>query len=147
MAKKKQKTYTTTESDLIEGKPMSREAFKNLDQLTCIAWVKHNHPEIKDEFRSILQDEQEIAVVLPSARKTIKVVKDGKPVMRISKKRDGTTVEVQKTETVPYKKGEKVKLNPFQVKTWLCSKYGMLPVSKAANGPIGESFDDYWDKL
>lgn len=147
MAKKKEKTYTTTTADMIEGQPMSREAFKNLEVRTCMAWAKHNHPEIKEEIRAYKTEPQEIAKILPGAKKTVKVMKDGKPVMETYKKRDGTTAERQKTDRVPYEKGEMAKLNPFQFKTWLCQKYGMLPETKATTGTIDKDFDVIWDSL
>ena len=147
MAKKKEKTYTTTTADMIEGQPMSREAFKNLDVVTCMTWVKYNHPEIRKQFHSIISEPQEVAKVLPGSKKTVKVMQDGKPVMETYKKRNGTTAERQKTEVVPYEKGEKRDLNPFQQKTWLCQKYGMLPEAKTAKGTIKDNFDEIWDSL
>ena len=130
MAKKK--TYFTSVSEMIEGQPMTREAYKNLTLEVADEWVKNNHPEIKAEWINICQKEQEIVKLFPDKKKTVKKFdENGAPIMRTVKKRDGTTKQEQETEEVPYKKGEKRLLTLFEISAWLCDKYGMSPESKA----------------
>lgn len=125
---KKEKSYTTTISDMVEGQPMTREAFKNLTLDVADEWVKINHPEIKAEWINICQKPQEIVKLFPDKLKLVKQFdKDGNPIMKEKKKRDGTVEIVQATEKVPYKKGEKRLLNVFEIYDWLCEKYSMSP--------------------
>ena len=124
-------SYNTTVAEMLEGHPMTREAFKNLTLEVADEWVKNNHPEIKAEWIDICRNKQEIVKLFPDKMKTVKVLdENGNPIMRIMKKRDGTTKEVAVTEEVPYKKGEKRFLNAFEICSWLCDKYGMSPTSK-----------------
>ena len=110
---------------------MSREAFKCLTLQVADEWVKNNHPEIKTEWINICRKEQEIVKLFPNKKKTIKKLdENGNPVKRKMKKRDGTIVEVDETTDIPYKKGEKRLLNAFEICSWLCEKYGMLPEAK-----------------
>lgn len=128
---KKEKTYITSITEMVEGQPMTREAYKNLTLKVADEWVKNNHPEIKAEWVSICRKPQEIVKLFPDKMKSVKVFdENGAPVMRTVKKRDGTTKEVQETEEVPYKKGEKRMLNAFEICSWLCDKYNMSPETK-----------------
>ena len=136
--------YNTSISDMVEGKAMTREAYKNLTLKVADEWVRVNHPEIKSEWISIVQKEQEIVKLFPGKKKTVKKFdENGAPVMRIVKKRDGTTQEVQEIEEVPYAKGEKRLLNAFEIYAWLCAKYGMSPEVKKTTKSVRDSIGNW----
>ena len=59
------------------------------------------------------------------------------------KKRDGTIVEKQETIEVPYSKGEKRMLTAFEITTWLCDKYGMLPETQGKGGRIRDTLGNW----
>jgi len=140
----REKTYFTSITEMIEGQPMTREAYKNLTLEVADEWVKNNHPEIKAEWINICRKEQEIAKLFPDKKKTVKKYdENGAPIMRTVKKRDGTTKEVQDTEEVPYKKGEKRLLNAFEICAWLCDKYGMSPESKSTSKKVRENIGNW----
>ena len=94
----KNKNYITSTKDMIEGVPMTREAFKNLTLKVADEWVRDNHPEIKKEWLNIIRNKQEIIKLFPEKKKSVKMFDDdGNPVMKSVKKRDGTIEEKQKT--------------------------------------------------
>lgn len=141
---KSAKKYTTTLADMVENKPMTREAYKNLTLQLADDWVRINHPEIKAEWISICREEQEIIKLFPNKKKTVKVFdENNKPVMRTVKKRGGSTQEVQKTTEIPYQVGEKRLLNAFEICAWLCNKYGMSPEVKTTATHIRDNIGNW----
>lgn len=141
---KKSKKYTTTLAEMVENKPMSREAFKNLNLKTADDWVRINHPEIKAEWINICKEEQEIVKLFPNKKKTVKVYDENNNlVMRKQKKRDGTIIEVPKTKEIPYQVGEKRLLTAFEICAWLCNKYGMSPEVKTNTSHVRDEIGNW----
>ncbi len=138
--------YTTTVADMIEGQPMSREAYKNLTLKIANEWVKINHPEIKAEWIDICTRKQEIIAIFPDKKKSVKKRdKDGNVITKLVTKRDGSVVEVDVTEEIPYPAGETRYLTAFEIFGWLCNKYNMSPeVKKVDNILKSRAFIGNW---
>lgn len=130
--------------ELIEGTPLTREQYKHISVEVLHEWLKRNHKEDKETWLSLLENEQEIISLFPDKKKTVPVLdEDGKPVMRETKTRkkkdeDGNIIPakiilVPETKEIPYKAGEKRMLTAFELRDWVCDKYGMSPEKKDTN--------------
>lgn len=129
---------------MVEGKPMSSKAYKNLTLEVADEWVKINHPEIRAEWISINTEKQVLVKLFPGkTKKEPERDKDGNIIYRDKKKKDGTIVKVAKTKEVPCDESDVRKLNAFEVYAWLCNKYNMSPEVKEKK-PLKSSTVGQW---
>lgn len=117
---------TITASSIVEGKPMSREGYQKITLAIMDEWIKINHPEIKKEWLDICQNEQ-----VPKKVKIEKLDKDGKPLVKTIKHRNGTTSTAPVYEVIAAPKGTKKRLlTVFEIRDWFGDKFDIKPVEK-----------------
>lgn len=90
----------TKVEDIHEGTPLTFDQLKGIDADTLTEWMRVNHPECKEEYLSLWENEWNIVEKF----KTVK----------------GETG----------KKNETRQLTFFEIREWVCKKYNMYPVKQ-----------------